>query len=73
MRLKYSMKLSNLVDTHELNIVYRATDYDSVEMIVEQVGKYRLPDEDARKFGELSAMMKKLDWDGMEKMFADKG
>ncbi|MCR5473937.1 MAG: response regulator [Lachnospiraceae bacterium] len=47
-------------------------DYDSVEMIVDQVSAYKLPDEDARKFGELSAMLKKLDWDGMEKMFAAK-
>ena len=47
-------------------------DYDSVEMIVEQVGEYRLPDEDAKLFKELGAMMKKLDWDGMEKLIGDK-
>ncbi|MBR6160223.1 MAG: response regulator, partial [Lachnospiraceae bacterium] len=45
-------------------------DYDSVEMIVEQVMAYRLPEQDAKKFGELSVMLKKLDWDGMEKLIA---
>ena len=32
MRLKYSMKLSTLVESHSLNVIYRATDFDSVEI-----------------------------------------
>ena len=32
MRLKYSMKLSTLVDTHDLNVIYRSTDYENVEI-----------------------------------------
>ncbi len=43
-------------------------DYDSVEMILSQVSEYKLPDEDAAKFKELGALLKKLDWDAMEKL-----
>ena len=32
MRRKYSMKLSTLVESHELNIVYKSTDYDEKEI-----------------------------------------
>ena len=32
MRRKYSMKLSKLVESHELNIVYKSTDYDEKEI-----------------------------------------
>ena len=32
MKLKYSMKLSTIVDTHELGVVYKASDYDSREI-----------------------------------------
>ena len=32
MRLKYSMKLSALVDTHDLGVVYKASDYESREI-----------------------------------------
>ncbi|MCR4762738.1 MAG: response regulator [Lachnospiraceae bacterium] len=41
-------------------------DYDAVEMIVKDLGAYRLPEEDAAGFAELERMMKMLDWDGME-------
>ncbi|MCR5673965.1 MAG: response regulator [Lachnospiraceae bacterium] len=47
-------------------------DYDSVEMIVNQVGEFSLPDEDAKFFEKLSSLMKKLDWDAMEKLIGDK-
>ncbi len=43
-------------------------DYDAVEMIVEQVRKYRLPDEDEKIFTELEKYMKALDWDAMEEL-----
>ena len=32
MRQKYSMKLSRIVDTHELNVIYKASDYDDVQI-----------------------------------------
>ena len=32
MKLRYSVKLSTIVDSHELNILYKSTDYDSVEV-----------------------------------------
>ena len=32
MRLQYHMKLSKLVETHELNVLYKSTDFDSVEI-----------------------------------------
>ena len=44
-------------------------DYDSVEMIVNQINEFKLPESDAEKFKELEKLMKKLDWDGMEKLF----
>ena len=45
-------------------------DYDSVEMIVNQVNEYKLPKADAKRFRELEKLMKKLDWDAMEELFA---
>lgn len=61
----------------ELNDAYEALrelipqmDYDSVEMVVEQVKAYRLPDEDAARFAEIEKLMKTLDWDAMEKLIA---
>ena len=32
MRSKYSIKLSRIVETHELNVVYKSTDFDDVEV-----------------------------------------
>lgn len=43
-------------------------DYDSVEMILESIMKYSLPDKDAEFFKELSRLFKLFDWDGMEKL-----
>ena len=41
-------------------------DYDSVEMIMEQLSRYALPPEDDKFVKELSRMLKSFDWDGME-------
>lgn len=41
-------------------------DYDSVEMIIEQLGEYKLPDEDKEKIDKLTAKLKSFDWEGME-------
>ncbi len=60
-----------LSDAYEaLREVIPQMDYDSVEMIVTQIKDYRLPDDDAKRFSELEQLMKKLDWDGMEKLIS---
>ncbi len=41
-------------------------DFDAVEMILEQLKGYALPEEDDRKIKELGRMLKLFDWDGME-------
>lgn len=41
-------------------------DYDAVETILGMLAEYRLPEEDNKKISQLGAMLKKLDWDGME-------
>ncbi|MCR5279557.1 MAG: response regulator [Lachnospiraceae bacterium] len=60
----------------ELNEAYEALkevipqmDYDSVEMIIDQVKAYRLPEEDALKFTELEKGLKAFEWDKLEEMF----
>ena len=45
-------------------------DYDSVEMILDQLSEYRLPEEDAKKVSELRKMLKLFDWDGMEEIIS---
>ena len=56
-----------LKDAYEaLGEVIPQMDYDSVEMILEQLNEYRLPDADAVKIAKLSKMLKSFDWDGME-------
>ena len=47
-------------------------DYDSVEMIIGQVKEYKLTDDDAAVFTELEKLLKKLDWEGMEKIIDGK-
>ncbi len=62
-----------LISEEELRDAYKALadvvpqmDYDAVEMILEQLGEFRLPDKDAEKIKELAKMLKSFDWDGME-------
>ncbi|MBO4678950.1 MAG: response regulator, partial [Lachnospiraceae bacterium] len=43
-------------------------DYDSVEMILEGLKAYKLPQEDADKMAELNRLLKQFDWDEMEKL-----
>ena len=43
-------------------------DYDAVEMILEQVRNYRLPEGDEKRFSSLEKYLKTLDWDAMEKL-----
>ncbi|MCR5251548.1 MAG: response regulator [Lachnospiraceae bacterium] len=62
-----------MISEKELRSAYSALsdvipqmDYDSVEMILEQLREYALPEEDDRRIGELEKMLKLFDWDGME-------
>ncbi len=43
-------------------------DYDSVEIILGQLSKFKLPEEDTKTMKELGAMLKGFDWDGMEEL-----
>ncbi|MCR5701772.1 MAG: response regulator [Lachnospiraceae bacterium] len=43
-------------------------DYDSVEMVLDQLKEYRLPKDDAEFMAELEKKLKTFDWDGMEEM-----
>ncbi len=46
-------------------------DYDSVEMILDQVGEYALPKEDGERMAKIRTLLKSLDWDGMEALMAE--
>ena len=43
-------------------------DYDSVEMIIGDLQKYKLPPEDKEKIEQLSLLLKTFDWDKMEEL-----
>ncbi len=43
-------------------------DYDSVEMILNNLNEYSLPKEDSEKISKLSQMLKVFDWEGMEEL-----
>ncbi|WP_022760664.1 hybrid sensor histidine kinase/response regulator [Butyrivibrio sp. AD3002] len=51
-----------------LSDVVPQMDYDAVEMILEQLSHYKLPEEDEKKMKELETMMKNFDWDNMEEL-----
>ncbi|WP_029233049.1 hybrid sensor histidine kinase/response regulator [Butyrivibrio sp. VCB2006] len=52
-----------------LKDVISQMDYDAVEMILEQIKKFRLPPEDAKKMDKLGKLLKTFDWDAMEALF----
>ena len=67
------------VNQDELKDAYKALrevipemDYDSAEMIIEQVLEFKLPEKDAEVFGKLKTYLKALNWDEMEKLIQDK-
>ena len=47
-------------------------DYDAIEMILDQLKEYRLPEAAEETIKELRNLHKTFDWDGMEELFADK-
>ena len=67
------------VNPDELKDAYKALrevvpemDYDSTEMIIDQVLSYKLPEKDEEVFGKLKTYLKALNWDEMEKLIQDK-
>ena len=67
------------VPEDELKDAYKALkevipemDYDSVEMIVDQILSYKLPDADAVFFGKLKTNLKAVNWEELEKMIQEK-
>lgn len=58
-----------LSETYEaLNELIPQMDYDSVEMVIEQLDGYKLPEKDAELFAELKKSFRKVDWDAMEEL-----
>ncbi len=67
------------IDEDDLKGAYNALrevipemDYDSAEMIIDQVFIYKLPEKDEEVFGKLKTYLKALNWDEMEKLVQDK-
>lgn len=58
---------------HALCEVAEQMDYDSVEMILEEMDAYCLPEEDRKRFEEMSRRLKLLDWDGIEEILGEAG
>ncbi len=63
------------IDPEELKEAYEALkefvpqmDYDSIEMMLAEVMPHKLPEKDGEFFRKISVLLKKLDWDEMEKM-----
>ena len=48
-------------------------DYDSVEMILDQLNEYKLPEEDAKRTAALGKLLKAFDWDKMEELINEVG
>ncbi len=47
-------------------------DYDSAEMVLNEMASYHMSEEDKAFFERLTVLLKKLDWDGMAKLLAEK-
>ena len=43
-------------------------DYDEIEMMLEKLKEYRLPDSEQNQIGELEKLLKVFDWDAMEEL-----
>ena len=68
-----------LIPEEELAEAYEALkelapqmDYDSIEMILEQIHEYRLPMEDADLMAGIEKALKTFDWDKMEELLQNK-
>ncbi|MBE5924666.1 MAG: response regulator [Lachnospiraceae bacterium] len=67
-----------LIPDEELNDAYAALkevvpqmDYDAVEMIIEQLKEYNLPQADKDRIDKLESMLKSFNWDGMEELIKE--
>lgn len=47
-------------------------DYDSVEMVLDSVKEYRLPEQDEKRIKELRIKLKELDWEAVSSLLADR-
>ena len=53
---------------NSLKEVASQMDYDTAEMIIQEVKGYQLGEKDKVVFNEMSKLLKQLDWDGIEKL-----
>ncbi|WP_051212925.1 two-component regulator propeller domain-containing protein [Butyrivibrio fibrisolvens] len=66
---KEAISEEELKDAYEaLKDVIPQMDYDSVELILNQLKEYKLPKEDKEKMTQLGKMLKSFDWDAMESL-----
>ncbi len=68
----------NLIPESELKDAYRALsenisleDYDAVELILKEVGKYNLPERDRALMNRLNTLLKNMDWDEMKQLISE--
>ena len=47
-------------------------DYDAIEMMMDELKVYRLPEEDEKIMTEIKRLLKLYDWEAMEKLIEDK-
>ena len=67
-----------MISDEELQGAYEALkdvisqmDYDSVEMIIGELGKYKLPGDDKDRIKRLKKSMKAMDWDTMTAIISE--
>jgi signal transduction histidine kinase/ligand-binding sensor domain-containing protein/CheY-like chemotaxis protein/HPt (histidine-containing phosphotransfer) domain-containing protein len=66
---KPEIPAEELADAYEaLKELVPQMEYDGIEMVLEQLGGYRLPEEDAGKVKELAKNLKIFNWEEMEKI-----
>ncbi len=64
---------SELADAYQaLKELIPMMDYDSVEMILEQLSEYRIPDSEKGDIDKLGKMLKQFQWEEMEKLIESK-
>ncbi|SCY21103.1 Hpt domain-containing protein [Butyrivibrio sp. INlla14] len=73
------IKLRPLASREIIDDAYRALrevapmmDYDSVEMIIEGLKKYKLPEDEKERTEKIEYYLKKLDWESIQDLLNDK-
>ncbi|MBQ7677801.1 MAG: hypothetical protein IJT32_06165, partial [Lachnospiraceae bacterium] len=46
-------------------------DYDSVEMVLDAIHEYRLPEQDAKRFAMIGKALKELNWEEIRHLLAE--